>query len=94
MPDKPKLIYYGDIKVADGKYTDKEGAEKTRYITLGKVYHSPHMSRMSFYINPTAISEGKWLNAYPHDEYTKPEDSKDEIAEVDDGPINLNDIPF
>lgn len=85
-----KLVYYGEIKVADGKYTGKDGKEKTRYVTLGKLYHSPHMSRVSIYLNPTAVSEGRWLNAYPHEEFEKP----DAVAEVTDEPINLNDIPF
>lgn len=91
--DKPKLIYYGDLKITDGKYTDKEGNEKTRYITIGKLYHSPHLSRMSIYLNPTAMSEGKWINAYPHEEYQKVE-TKDEVIEPTEEPIRLEDIPF
>lgn len=89
-----KLIYYGDLKTTDGKYTDKDGKEKTRYVTLGKVYHSPHLSRFSIYMNPTAYSEGKWLNAYPTETYEKPTDDKDVIADVNDEPINLDNIPF
>lgn len=94
MADKPKLIYYGDIKVADGKYTDNEGKEKTRYVTLGKLYHSPHMSRASIYLNPTALSEGRWLNAYPHENYQKPTEQDEVITDIGDEPINLDDIPF
>lgn len=91
---KPTLIYYGEIKVEDGKYTDKEGKEKTRYRTVGKVFHSPHLSRMSIYLYPTAMSEGKWVNAYPHDEYKKPIPADEVITDVPDEPIGLNDIPF
>lgn len=92
-----KLIYYGDLKVTDGKYTDRDGKEKTRYITVGKLYHSPHLSRVSIYMSPTATTEGKWVNAYPHEGYEKPTDPTTEpdiIAEVTDEPISLDDIPF
>lgn len=96
MAEKQKLIYYGELKVPDGKYTNKEGAEKTRYISVGKVYHSPHMSRIAIYMYPTATTEGKWIGAYPDQNYQKPtENSQDDvIAEVGDEPINLDDIPF
>lgn len=95
-----KLVYYGEIKVADGKYT-KDGVEKTRYVTLGKLYHSPHLSRVSIYLNPTAVSDGKWINAYPHQEYEKPTEpisttprQADNVVDIDDKPITLDDIPF
>lgn len=92
MTDK-KLIYYGDLKIPDGKY-EKDGKEKTRYVTVGRLYHSPHMSRVTIYLNPTATTEGKWVNAYPHDEYQKPAGQLDTIAEVTEEPISLDDIPF
>lgn len=93
MADKKPLVYYGELRVDDGKYIDKEGKEKTRYHTVGKVFHSPHLSRMSIYLYPTATSEGKWVNAYPHEEYVKPL-PVDEIHEVTDAPVDLGDIPF
>lgn len=93
--EKKSLVYYGELRIPDGKYTAKDGKEKTRYVTVGRLYHSPHLSRMSIYLNPTATTDGKWVNAYPHDEYEKPaEPMLDTIAEVPDGPINLDDIPF
>ena len=95
MNDKKPLVYYGELKIPDGKYTAKDGKEKTRYVTVGRLYHSPHLSRVTIYLNPTATTEGKWVNAYPHEEYQKPEEAKpDVIAEVTDDPINLEDIPF
>ena len=30
-----KVMY--EVKVANGRYTDKNGAEKTRYLSIGKV---------------------------------------------------------
>lgn len=93
--DKPKLIYYGELKVPDGKFTDKDGKEKTRYVTVGKLYHSPHLSRVSIYMNPTATTDGKWVNAYPHNEYQKPaQEAQDVVHELTDEPISLDDIPF
>lgn len=89
---KSSLVYYGEIKVENGKYT-KDGKEKTRYHAIGKVFHSPHMSRMSIYLYPTATSEGKWVNAYPHEEYQKPVRA-DDVHEVTGAPVNLDDIPF
>jgi hypothetical protein len=87
MAGQKSLIYYGDLKVTDGKYTDREGNEKTRYVTVGKLYHSPHLSRMSIYMNPTATTEGKWVNVYPSENYEKPND--DGIDQT-----NPNDIGF
>lgn len=90
-----KLIYYGEIKISDGKYIAKDGKEKTRYVTVGRLYHSPHLSRMSIYLNPTATTEGKWVNAYPHEEYEKPAEVKqDQVYDVPDEPVTLEDIPF
>lgn len=92
MDEKKKLVYYGELKVTDGKYQDKEGKEKTRYVALGKLFHSPHFSRVSIYLYPTALSEGRWINAYPHDEYEKP---LDEVTDVSvNEQINTSDIPF
>lgn len=92
MDNKPRLIYYGEIKVENGKYT-KDGKDKTRYHPIGKVFHSPHLSRMSIYLYPTATSEGKWVNAYPHEEYDKPA-GPEAAHDVTDAPINIDDIPF
>ncbi len=95
MSEGKPLVYYGELKITDGKYTGKDGKEKTRYITVGKLYHSPHLSRMSIYLNPTATSEGKWINAYPNEEYEKPAVSQvDQVHDVPDGAINLDEIPF
>lgn len=91
--DKPTLIYYGEIKVENGKYI-KDGKEKTRYHSIGKVFHSPHLSRMSIYLYPTATSEGRWVNAYPHEEYEKPAAEPPVTDEEIARPVNLDDIPF
>jgi hypothetical protein len=95
MDDKPKQIYYGDVKITDGKYTDRDGKEKTRYLTIGKLYHSPHLSRISIYLFPTAMSEGKWINAYPYEDHKAVETKQqDTVIEPRDEEISLSDIPF
>lgn len=92
MPDKKPLVYYGEIKVENGKY-EKDGIAKTRYHAIGKIFHSPHLSRMSIYLYPTATTEGKWVNAYPHEGYEKPKDAA-AGDEQGDALSDLSGIPF
>jgi hypothetical protein len=107
MDDKSKLQPYGDITIVTGKYM-KDGKERNRYQKIGKLFATPHFSRISIKLDAAPIGGDGWLNVFPieNSEHLKPTDDwvkpevrekftkKDEVVDVDDQPINLYDIPF
>lgn len=95
----------GLVKITNGKY-EKDGQEKTRYVTVGEYFATDHNGRQVIKLYATAFSDEKWLNIYIDDEYKnsgKPmtqskvmdEIYKETVLEdIDDKPIDLSEIPF
>ena len=98
----------GLVKITNGKY-EKDGKEKTRYVTVGEYFATDHNGRQSIKLYATAFSEEKWLNIYLDDndeiesKYTNDNamvkamgDAKRDVIleDVDDKPIDLSEIPF
>lgn len=96
----------GLVKITNGKY-EKDGVEKTRYVTVGEYFATDHSSRQAIKLYATAFSDEKWLNIYIDDEYKTnapmPQStvtdaiykSNDVILEdIDDKQIDLSLIPF
>lgn len=82
----------GVVKISNGKYTDRDGNERTRYVTVGDYYSSDAGNKQAVKMYATAFSEEKWLNIYLDEPKGAPQ--RDTIAEVTDEPINLDGIPF
>lgn len=65
----------GLVKITNGKYTDRDGKEKTRYVIVGEYFATDHNNRQAIKLNATAFSEEKWLNIYlDQEEITKSSD--------------------
>lgn len=70
MSDKAKTAIkkVGRLIVPDGKYTDKDGKEKTKWHEIGIVFASPHHSRMSIRLHANGFGEGQFATiAYDND---------------------------
>lgn len=92
--NKTKLLYYGDVKIQNGTY-EKDGETKNRYHTIGKVFVSPHLSRMSILLLPTATSDERWLNAYEDEKFENPLKGDKLPSDSDiEKPVDLGEIPF
>jgi hypothetical protein len=94
----------GVAKRTNGKYTNNEGIEKTRYVTVGDYYASDGGNRKAVKLYATAFSEEQWLNIYEEEPEEKSGyDSfkeqgaklqKDEVILPNEEPISSSDIPF
>lgn len=71
----------GIVKISNGKYTDKEGNERTRYVTVGDYYSSDAGNKQAVKMYATAFSDEKWLNIYLDEPKTE-QPQRDKIAEV------------
>lgn len=85
-----KKLY--DAVVTTGKYTDREGKEKTRYLTVGAVFEGEKGLSLKLEALPTVGFNG-WINFYaPRDREQKPQQQQQAPA-ADDGGFG-DDIPF
>ena len=94
----------GLVKITNGKYTDKDGREKNRYVTVGEYFATDGGHRQAIKLYATAFSDEKWLNIYIEEDGKFDNDIKviEEIGkakenvleDIDDKPINLSEIPF
>ncbi len=86
----------GLVKITNGKY-EKDGVEKTRYVTVGEYFATDHANRQAIKLYATAFSDEKWLNIYLDKEDDRPL-KQHEVLETTlnarDEPINSSDIPF
>jgi hypothetical protein len=64
----------GLVKITNGKY-EKDGVEKTRYVTVGEYFATDHSSRQAIKLYATAFSEEKWLNIYIDEEFKNNSDA-------------------
>lgn len=88
----------GLVKITNGKY-EKDGQEKTRYVTVGEYFATDHNGRQAIKLYATAFSDEKWLNIYIDDEFKPMPQAKviEDILPTDedmDKPIDLSEIPF
>ncbi len=95
-----------DVVAPIGKYTNREGEEKTEYIKIGTARVSEHGSQIQLFIKSTPLGwDGR---AYVNKPYEKKGDGdkpmtqaqalnggKDVVPQdIDDRPIDLSEIPF
>lgn len=84
-----KKLY--DAVVTTGKYTDRSGNEKTRYLTVGAVFEGEKGLSLKLEALPTVGFNG-WINFYaPRDKEQKPQ--QQQVAGTDDGGFG-DEIPF
>lgn len=88
----------GLVKITNGKY-EKDGQEKTRYVTVGEYFATDHNGRQAIKLYATAFSDEKWLNIYIDDEFKPMPQAKviEDIPPTDedmDKPIDLSELPF
>lgn len=86
----------GLVKITNGKY-EKDGKEKTRYVTVGEYFATDHNGRQAIKLYATAFSEEKWLNIYIDDEFKPQAKVIEDILPTDedmDKPIDLSELPF
>lgn len=88
----------GLVKITNGKY-EKDGQEKTRYVTVGEYFATDHNGRQAIKLYATAFSDEKWLNIYIDDEFKPMPQAKviEDILPTDedmDKPIDLSELPF
>ena len=86
------------------KYNDrKTGEEKSRYVSVGEFWSTDGGNRQSVKIYATLNTDEQWLNIYPLEDEKSPTHEfnkqvhKDVVLEdIDDKPINLDDVvvPF
>lgn len=88
----------GLVKITNGKY-EKDGQEKTRYVTVGEYFATDHNGRQAIKLYATAFSDEKWLNIYINDEF-KPMPQVKVVEDIlptygdMDKPIDLSELPF
>lgn len=88
----------GLVKITNGKY-EKDGQEKTRYVTVGEYFATDHNGRQAIKLYATAFSDEKWLNIYIDDEFKPMPQAKviEDVLPTDedmDKPIDLSELPF
>lgn len=59
-----KLQKVGRLMVPDGKYTDKNGNEKTSWHEIGMVFATPHHSRITIKLHANGFGEGQFANVF------------------------------
>jgi len=83
-----KKLY--DAVVTTGKYTDRGGNEKTRYLTVGAVFEGEKGLSLKLEALPTVGFNG-WINFYaPREREQKPQQQSAPAADDDFG----DSIPF
>lgn len=98
--------YYGDLIFSTREYEDKDGNKKKAWSKAGAVFKDDETGRMSikFEAMPFGLDWSGWMSISPK------RDNQDErplkqhevlkqardvaITEIDDGPIDLTEIPF
>ena len=95
-----------DVVAPIGKYTNRDGEEKTEYIKIGTARVSEHGSQIQLFIKSTPLNwDGR---GYVNKPYEKKSDGdkpmtqaqalnggRDVVLEdIDDKPIDLSEIPF
>lgn len=84
-----------DATVAQEKYQDKQGNEKTRYLTVGSVFERPDGS-LCMKLDAVPTNFNGWINFYE----PKYKDTKAKVAQAKDvyapsmPPEISDDIPF
>jgi hypothetical protein len=77
------------LKVITGKYTDKNGAEKKRYTTVGSLFEDGGNFKIK--LDSIPLSEGGWsgwINCYDLEEKETPKTHKSGFDDMDQN------IPF
>lgn len=92
-----KLQKVGRLMVPNGKYTDKNGNEKTSWHEIGIVLATPHHSNMCIKLHSNGFGEGQFCSVF-YDEDKKPSFSDDtspsNTASEDKFNVISEDIPF
>ena len=82
MADKAKIKKIGSLVVPDGKYTDKDGNEKTKWHEIGVVFATPHHSRMAIRFHANGFGEGQFANIF-YDKDCKPNFTDKEKIDIE-----------
>lgn len=86
-----KKLY--DAVVTTGKYTDREGKEKTRYLTVGAVFEGEKGLSLKLEALPTVGFNG-WINFYaPREKDKEQKPAAQAPGNSDANPFD-DDIPF
>lgn len=90
-----KLQKVGRLMVPNGKYTDKNGNEKTSWHEIGIVFATPHHSNMCVKLHANGFGEGQFCNVF-FDEDKKPNftDRVDVARARTANDISPEEIPF
>lgn len=83
MSEKAKVNIkkIGRLVVPDGKYTDKDGNEKTKWHEIGIVFATPHHSRMLIRLHANGYGEGQFASIF-YDDDCKPNFTDKDPVEV------------
>ena len=91
-----KLQKIGRLMVPNGKYTDKNGNEKTRWHEIGIVLATPHHSNMCVKLHANGFGEGQFCSVF-YDEDKAPnfsDSAPSDNATANSDDFNSEDIPF
>lgn len=80
-----------DARVKVGEY-EKDGKKKSRYMNIGVAFVSPHQNNIYLQIETLPRDMANWDGRIYINQ--REQRNTDLVAEVNDEPINLNDIPF
>ena len=94
----------GRLVVPDGKYTDKNGNEKTSWHEIGVVLATPHHSSICVKLHANGFGEGQFARVF-YDEGAEPHFTDvaaatsqpkaiDSVRPADAGGIKPEEIPF
>ena len=102
MNDQERVKAYANLRAKVGTYTDRDGNEKSRYVTVGKLFASEHFNSM--FIALDAIPAGNEWNGRLYVNKIEEEPttqsgvpSRNEINQMHKeigGGVDLAEIPF
>lgn len=84
----------GVVKFSNGKYKNKDGEERTSYVTAGDYFSSDGGNKQAIKLYATPFSEERWLNIYLDDDSGKTKFTQDTVVDEVPDEISLDDIPF
>lgn len=74
---------YADLKVKVREYTDKEGAVKGVYVTVGTLFSSPHQSHMTIKLDTIPVGEWNgWISAYKREDFETDATETNDIEDI------------
>lgn len=99
MDEKPKMVPFGDITIVTGQY-EKDGQTRNRYKNIGTLFVSENSKkaltghRVSIKLDALPNGGSGWLSVFEKKPTNKDVFDNLPTTDIEQEPINLNDIPF